>query len=71
MISKRNVHEQSMFWITMVAALVVMGAPSHAGDEGLAAAGRAVQQHAFGGVYAQPFEHLRVAQRQLDDFSNA
>ncbi len=42
-----------------------------AGDEGLAAAGRPVQQHPFGRVDAQPLEDLRVAQRQLDHLADA
>ena len=42
-----------------------------AGDQGLAAAGRAVQQDPLGRVDAQPLEDLRVAQRQLDDLADA
>ena len=37
----------------------------------LAAAGRAVQQHALGRVDPQPLEKLRIFQRQLDDFPHA
>jgi hypothetical protein len=37
------------------------------GDQRLAAAGRPVQEHALGRVDAEPLEHLRVPQGQLDD----
>ena len=40
-------------------------------DQRLAAAGRAVQQHALGGVDAQAHKDLGEAQRQLDDFAHA
>ncbi len=42
-----------------------------AGDEGLAAAGGAVEQHPFGRVDAQALEQLRVAQRQFDHLPDA
>ena len=40
-------------------------------DQRLAAAGRTVQQHPFGRVYAQPLEHFRIAQRQFYHFPDA
>ena len=42
-----------------------------AGDEGLAAAGGAVEQHALGRVDPQALEQLGVAQRQLDHLPDA
>ena len=42
-----------------------------AGDQRLAGAGRAVEQHALRRVDAQPLEELRVAQRQLDHLADA
>ena len=42
-----------------------------AGDQRLAAAGRAVEQHALGRVDAQALEDLGVAERQLDDLADA
>ncbi len=41
-----------------------------AGDQGLSAAGRAVEQHPLGWVDPQPLEDLRIAERQLDDLAN-
>ena len=40
-------------------------------DQRLAASRRTVQQHALGGVDAQPLEDLRIAQRQLDHLADA
>ena len=42
-----------------------------AGQQRLAGAGRAVQQHALRRENAQPLEDARVLQRQLDDFAHA
>ena len=42
-----------------------------AGDQGLARAGRAVEQHALGRVDAQALEDLGVAQGQLDHLADA
>ena len=40
-------------------------------DQSLSAAWRAMEQHALGGVDAQPLEDLRIAQRQFDHFTDA
>ena len=40
-------------------------------DQRLAASRRTMQQHALGGVDAQPLEDLRIAQRQLDHLADA
>ena len=40
-------------------------------DQRLAAARRTMQQHALGGVDAQPLEDFRIAQRQFDHFADA
>ena len=42
-----------------------------AGDQRLAATGRPVEQDALGRVDSQPFKHLGIAERQLDDLANA
>ena len=38
-------------------------------EQGLAGAGRPVQQHALGRIDAEPLEQLGMAQRQLDHFA--
>ena len=42
-----------------------------AGDQRFAAARGAIEQHAFGGIDAQPLEQLGEAQRQLDHLADA
>ena len=49
-------------WKNLRRALVGDGAR----EQGLAGAGRAVEQHALGRIDAEPLEQLGMAQRQLD-----